>query len=111
MQDNAIHTQDEKPKVQSTLASGSSLTGIMPEMCIFCTKKDKKHNKSKQKLILVETGAFEEKIKRYATTLGDQALLPHLGSFDFVAKEMRYYGICRTKYETAAEQVSKASQN
>ena len=32
-------------------------------------------------------------------------------SVDFVAKEILYYGICRTKYETAAEPVSKTSQN
>ena len=59
----------------------------------------------------METGDFEEKIEKYATTLGDQASLSKLGSVDFVAKEIRYHGICRTKYQTAAEQVSKTSQN
>ena len=59
----------------------------------------------------METGDFEEKIKKYAATLGDQALLFKLGSIDFVAKEIHYYGICRTKHQTAAEQVSKTSQN
>ena len=83
----------------------------MPAICIFCTKKDKKHNDSKQKLISVETGDFEEKIKKCATTLGDQALLSKLGTVDFVAKEKHYHDICRTKYQTAAEQVSKTSQN
>ena len=38
----SVHTRSK-----STLASGSSSTGIMPEICIFCTKKDKKHNDSK----------------------------------------------------------------
>ena len=70
----------------------------MPEIRIFCTMKDKKHNGSKQKPILVEIGDFGEKIKKYATTLGDQALLSKLGSVDFVAKEIRYHDICRTKY-------------
>ena len=101
-----LHTRSK-----STLASGSSSTGIMPKICIFCTKKDKKHNGSKQKLVSVETGYFEEKIKKCATTLGYQALLSKLRSVDFVAKEIRYHGICRTKYQTAAEQVSKTSQN
>ena len=82
----------------------------MQKICIFCTKKDKKQNGSKQKLVLVKTGDFEEKIKKYATALGDQALLSKLGSVDFAAKEMRYHGICRTKYQTAPEQVSKTSQ-
>ena len=101
-----LHTRSK-----STLASGSSSTGIMPKICIFCTKKDKKHNGSKQKLVSMETGDFEGKIKNYAATLGDQALLSKLGSVDFVAKEIRYHGICRTKYQPAAEQVSKTSQN
>ena len=44
----------------------------MPKICIFCTKKDKKDNSgSKQKLASVETGDFEEKIKKNETTLGD----------------------------------------
>ena len=83
----------------------------MPEICIFCIKKQKKQNSSKQKLVLVETGDFEEKIKKYETTLGNQALLCKLGSVDFVPKKLRYHVICRKKYQKAAEQVSKTSQN
>ena len=59
----------------------------------------------------METGDFEEKIKKYATALGDQALLSELGSVDLVAKEINYHGICRTKYQAAADQVLKTSQN
>ena len=59
----------------------------------------------------MEKGDFEGKIKKYATTLRDQALLSKLGSVDFVAKEIRYHGICRMKYQTAAKQVPKTSQN
>ena len=59
----------------------------------------------------METRDFEEKIKKYATTLWDQALLSKLGSLDFVPKEICCHGICRTKYQTAAEQVLKTSQN
>ena len=106
-----VESKSIHARLKSTLASGSSSTGIMPEICIFCTEKDKKHNDSKQKLISVETGDFQEKIKKYATTLGDQALLSKLGTVDFVAKEKHYHDICRTKYQTAAEQVSKTSQN
>ena len=97
----SVHTRSK-----SNLASGSSSTGIMPKICIFC-----KHNGSKQRLVSVETGHSEEHIKKYATNLVDQALLSKLGSVEFVAKEIRYYGTCRTKYQTAAEQVSKTSQN
>ena len=79
----------------------------MPEICIFSTKKDKKHNGSKQKLISVETGDFEEKIKKYSTTLGDQVLLSKLGSVNFVAKEICYHGIYRTKYHSCRASFKK----
>ena len=88
VQSKSVHTRSKR-----ALASGSSSTGIMPKICIFCNKKDKKHNSNKQNLISQETGDFEKKIKKYATTLGDQALLSKLGSADFVAKEIRYHGI------------------
>ena len=88
VQSKSVHARSK-----SALASGSSSTGIMPKICIFCNKKDKKHNSNKQNLISQETGDFEKKIKKYATTLGDQALLSKLGSADFVAKEIRYHGI------------------
>ena len=105
VQSKSVHTRSKR-----ALASGSSSTGIMPKICIFCNKKDKKHNSNKQNLISQETGDFEKKIKKYATTLGDQALLSKLGSADFVAKEIRYHGIWGTKYQTAAEQGTKTSQ-
>ena len=106
-----VESKSAHTRSKSILARGSSSRGIMPEIRIFCTKKDKKHNGSKRKLISVETGNLEQKIKKHATTLWDQALLSKLGSVDFVPKETRYHGICRTKYQTAAEQVSKTSQN
>ena len=59
----------------------------------------------------METRDFEEKIKKYVTTLGDQALLSKSGSVDFVAKAVRYHGMCRMKYQTPEEQVSKTNQN
>ena len=76
VESKSVHTRSK-----STLASGLSLKGTMPQLFIFCTKKNKKHNGSKQELTSVET---EEKIKKYATTLGDQALSSKLGNVDFV---------------------------
>ena len=34
-------------------------------------------------------------------------MLARLGDVDFVAKEIGYHGICSTKYQTQAEQISK----
>ena len=45
-----VESKSVYTRSKSTLASGSSSTGIMPKIFIFCTKKDKKHNGSKQKL-------------------------------------------------------------
>ena len=92
----AMLSQKVHTRSKTSLPSGSSSTEIMPEIWIFCIKKDKKHNDSTQRLISVEMGYFEEKIKKYATALGDQALLSILGSIDFVAKEIHYYGVCTT---------------
>ena len=41
---------------------------------------------------------FEEKIKKYATTLGDQALLSKSTKVDFVVNEIHYHQTCRTNY-------------
>lgn len=86
----------------------STTTGISPKVCIFCERKDKKHNSKKQRLVNVETLNFEEKIKDYATLLEDNKMLARLGDIDFVAKEIVYHAICRTKYQTKAEQIKKS---
>ena len=88
----------------------------MPKICIFCTKKDKKLNGSKQKLVSVETGDFEENIKKKATTLEDQALLSKLGSVDFVDKEIQneVSDSCRASFKNKSSQnkeVAKRSIN
>ena len=85
----------------------STSTGIPPKNCIFCGKKDKKHNNKKQPLVSVETVDFEDKIKEYATLLEDQKMLAKLGDVDFVAKEIVYHAICRTKYQTKSRQMKK----
>ena len=67
-----LHTRSKSP-----LASGSSSTGIMPKICIFCTKKDKKHNGSKQKLVSVETGYFEERSRNVQQPYGIKHYYPN----------------------------------
>ena len=56
VESKSVHTRSK-----STLASGSSSAGLMPKICIFCAKKDKKHNGSKQKLVSEEIGRFWRK--------------------------------------------------
>ena len=92
------------------LAPYSSSTGVLPKICIFCTKKDKKHNTKKHKLVRVQTDEFEKNVKTYAGWLKDTAMLAKLGDLDFVAKEIHYHGICRTKYQTKAERTQPKKQ-
>ena len=61
----------------STVAIVSLSTGIMPKICIFCTKKDKKHNGSKQKLVSVETGYFEERSRNVQQPYGIKHYYPN----------------------------------
>ena len=84
---NNVESKSVHTRLKRNLASGSLSTGIMPKICVFCTKKNEKHKDSKQKLVSVETGESEEHNKKYATNLGDQALLSKLESVDFVPKE------------------------
>ena len=64
---------------KSTLTSGSSSTGLMPKICIFCTKKDKKHNSSKQKLVSVETGDFEKKDQEICNNPRGSSIIIQIG--------------------------------
>lgn len=67
------------------LASPST-TGVLPKLCIFCSKKDKKHNNTKQKLVSVETNEFESNVKTYSVLLDDTKMLAKLGDINFVSK-------------------------
>ena len=49
----------------------------MPKICIFCTKKDKKHNGSKQKLVSVETEYFEERSRNVQQPYGIKHYYPN----------------------------------
>ena len=74
---------------QSNILSRTS-TGVLSKVCIFCEKKDKKHNNRKQSLVNVETPNFENKIKEYASLLQDNKMLGRIGDIEFDAKEIAY---------------------
>ena len=92
---------------QSNILSTIS-TGVLSKVCIFCEKKEKKHNNRKQSLVNVEIPNFENKTKEYASLLQDNKMLARIGDIDFVAKETVYHAICRTRYQTRAGQVRKS---
>ena len=56
----------------------------------------------------VEAPNFENKMKEYASLLQDNKILSRIGETDFVAKKIAYHAICRTRYQTRADQVKKS---
>ena len=89
----------------------SSKTGIFPKECIFCSKKDRKHNKQKQKLIVASTTNFESNVKTYAEWLNDETMLLRIMNEDFVSKEVLYHGICRVEYQNKAKAIKDKEAN
>ena len=98
MKGNAAQTSTNyTTRSQSNILSTTS-TGVLSKVFIFCEKKDKKHNNGNQSLVNVETPDFENKIKEYASLLQGNKMLARIGNVDFVATEIAYHAICRTRY-------------
>ena len=56
----------------------------------------------------IESPNFENKIKEYASLLQDNKMLARIVDTDFVYKEIAYHAICKTRYQTRADQVKKS---
>ena len=74
-------------------------------LCLFCNKERKKIKEKEQKVINVETVIFEENIRKYANWKEDNIMLAKISQIDFAAKEVKYHGWCRAKYQTEAESI------
>ena len=95
--DTAQNSANYTTRSQSNILSATS-TGVLSKVWIFCEKEDKIHKNRKQSLVNVKTPNFENKIKAYASLLQDNKMLARIGDIDFVAKEITYHAICRTRY-------------
>lgn len=51
----------------------------------------------------VESKNFEENIRKYIEWQDDQILSVRLSNVVFSEKEIKHHGICRVKYQAAAE--------
>lgn len=83
----------------------NSTTGIYKQICIFCLKKDKKHNCIKQKLIKCETKEFDSNLKKMADVLNDHEMQGRIADNDLIAKEVYYHAMCRVTYQKKADTV------
>ena len=78
---------------------------MFPKVCLFCNKERKKIKGKEQKLTDVETAIFEANIRKYANWKEDNIMLAKISQIDFAAKEVKYHGWCRAKYQTEAESI------
>ena len=58
-----------------------------------------------QKLTDVETAIFEANIRKYANWKEDNIMLAKISQIDLAAKEVKYHGWCRAKYQAEAESI------
>ena len=74
-------------------------------MCLFCNKERKKIKGQEKKLTNVETVIFEGNIRKYANWKEDNIMLAKISQIDLAAKEVKYHGWCRAKYQAEAESI------
>lgn len=78
-------------------------TGVFASSCLFCGTSRKRVKGTEQRLINVVTTNFESNIRKYIEMMEDDKLAAKLSGADFTAKEIKYHGVCRVKYQTEAE--------
>jgi len=89
----------------------SPRAGLLPEVCIFCAKKEKRSSQTREKLSLVQTESFQENLVADATVLGDVRILQLIQvHVDLTAKEGRYHNSCRKDYAKLAVAKAKSSK-
>ena len=106
---NNICNQHDQPSqiTPSNLTSPAtpSRTGIFPKVCLFCNKERKKVKGKEQKLTDVETSIFEANIRKYANWKEDSIMLAKISQIVLTAKEVKYHGWCRAKYQAEVESI------
>ena len=83
---------------------------IFHETCIFCGKIRQTVKKNEQKLVQAERKNFEVNFKKCANWLDDEEIVRKISNNDFIAKEIRYNGFCRTEYQTRARKSPKGKE-
>ena len=77
-------------------------------MCLFCNKERQKIKEEEQKLTNVET---EKIIRKYANWREDSIMLAKISQIDFAAKDVKYHGWCRAKYQAEAESIFQSKKS
>ena len=94
--------------LRSELESPSSCnsTGVFTKVCLFCDRVEFQLNYKKHTLISCTTNEIGLNVSRFAKMLNDEPMLVKIKDVCFVAKEIHYHALCRTRYQMKAEQMS-----
>jgi len=79
---------------QSTQLKVSS-SGVLPKVCIFCSKARKKVEGKEQPLTSCEYDSVEKNIKEAAQVLNDNDMLVKIGNVGFHSREVKYHNVCK----------------
>ena len=93
----------EQPKHNVLLRSQTkqhptTSTGILSQICIFCSKSRKKNKDRELSLASCEYDSPEANVKEAAQILNDTPLLTKTGSIGFHSKEVKYHHECKREY-------------
>ena len=85
----------------------SQTTEVFTKVCLFCNQARKRIKDKEQGLSNFESKNFNQNIRKYIEWQDDQIFSVCLRNFVFSEREMRYHGIYKLGYQTAAEVTMK----
>ena len=92
---HADNTRTTRLEVAATRTTKG--TGVFNPVCLFCRQQ------RKSPWLMSKLKGFEKTILKYVEWLEDSRLASMVSEGDFIAKEVRYPGCCRVKYQIPAE--------
>ena len=78
-------------------------SGVLPPICIFCSKVRKKTKGREVPLVSCEFDSAENSVKEAARALNDGPMLAKIGDINFHSKEVKYHNECKRDYMNKAK--------
>ena len=98
VEDSKRRSLRQESKGQPTRSTSSSSSVLFSQLCLFCKKKSKWKNQTKEKLVKCVTKTAALPILESAKEKGDKELLCEIQDQDLIAKEAQYHASCRKEY-------------
>ena len=80
-----------------------SSDGVFEKTCLFCARLEFQVNYKKHTSNFCSTVEIEESVTHYARILNDEEMLVKIRDICFIAKEVQYHALCRSRYQMKAE--------